>query len=265
METSKFHKSLMDKFQANFLNLQFKDNGDMNLEAALYLVPVNISDGLLEDVLPERTLKTATALKYFIVENIRTARRFLKKCDRNVNIDEITFFELNEHTDLRDVDRYLDPLRKGDAVGVMSEAGCPGIADPGSPAVAIAQREGFKVIPLVGPSSLLLSLMASGFNGQSFSFNGYLPLNAERERKIRRLEEKAYRDGVTQIFIETPYRNNKLIETLSKVLRPETLLCVASGITDPGKERIITMPAREWRTQNYDYGKIPTIFLIYHP
>lgn len=237
----------------------------MDLAAALYLIPVNISDSALDDVLPERTRNVAVALKYYIVENVRTARRFLKKCDRNVNIDEITFFELNRHTPEKDIYGFLDPLRKGNAMGVMSEAGCPAVADPGAIPVALASREGYRVVPLVGPSSILLSLMASGFNGQGFSFNGYLPVGSDSERVIRKLEERAYREGMTQIFIETPYRNNKLVETLAKVLRPETLLCVASGVTDPEKESIVTLPAREWRKRSYDYNKIPTIFLIYRP
>lgn len=234
------------------------------LDASLYLVPVNISDAPLSYVLPEEVRRIAVELKYYIVENIRTARRFLKRCDRNVNIDEITFYELNGHTDPKEISGFLAPLREGQAVGVMSEAGCPAVADPGASIVEIAQKEGFRVISLVGPSSILMSLMASGFNGQGFVFHGYLPVGNDKERVIKRLEERAYKENMTQIFIETPYRNNKMIETLVRVLRPDTRLCVASGITDPIHESILTLNISEWRKRKYDYSKIPTIFLIYH-
>ncbi len=236
----------------------------MLTDTALYLIPVNLSDAPLSNVLPTYNVEIVREIKYFIVENIRTARRFLKKCDKSINIDELTFFELNTHTDLSKVESYLTPLSDGHSIGVMSEAGCPAVADPGSQAVAIAQRKGLKVIPLVGPSSILMSIMASGFNGQGFAFHGYIPIEADAKvRKIKEMENEVYRKGMTQIFIETPYRNNKMLETLIKTLRPETLICVASAITDPTTESIKTMSVKQWAKTNYNYDKIPTIFLIH--
>ncbi len=230
---------------------------------ALYLIPVNLSDAPLQSVLPQYNLHLVRQLRYFIVENVRTARRFLKACDRSIDIDQITFFELNTHTDPAAVPSYLEPLRGGEPVGVMSEAGCPAVADPGALAVAEAQRLGLKVVPLIGPSSILMGLMGSGFNGQGFTFHGYLPIEeGARLARIRELEADTQRTGRTQIFIETPYRNNKMVDFLARTLHPTTMLCVASGITDPQRESILTRTAAAWRTARYDYSKIPTIFLI---
>lgn len=235
----------------------------MNLSVALYLVPVDISGAPLADVLPAGNLETVRTLRHFIVENVRTARRFLKRCDPAFPIAETTFYELNRHTDPADVSSYLDPLRAGTPVGVMSEAGCPAVADPGADLVAIAQREGLRVIPLVGPSSILMALMASGFNGQGFAFNGYLPIEPkERQRRLRDLEAISRKAGMTQIFIETPYRNNRLVAFLADTLSPATRLCVACDITDPDRESIVTLPAKAWKTRKFDYDKRPAIFLI---
>ena len=236
----------------------------MKLATALYLVPVNISDAPLRDTLPEGNLDVLRGLRHIIVENVRTARRFLKRCDTAFDIAAVTFHELNRHTDPADVSSYLDPLRAGEPVGVMSEAGCPAVADPGALAVSIAQREGLQVVPLVGPSSILMALMASGFNGQGFSFNGYLPIDArEREKKIRDLEALSRKLDMTQIFIETPYRNNRMVESLCHTLKGDTLICVACDITDPEKESIRTLPASRWKREKYDFDKRPAIFLIY--
>jgi len=159
---------------------------------------------------------------------------------------------------------YLDALRRGEPVGVMSEAGCPAVADPGADVVSIAQREGLKVVPLVGPSSILLSLMGSGFNGQGFAFNGYLPIEEHaRHKAVKELENICERRGQTQIFIETPYRNNKMIKFLADTLRPDTLLCVACDLTDAMRQTIITLPASKWRNKQPDYDKRPAIFLIH--
>lgn len=235
----------------------------MKLESALYLVPVNISDAPLGDVLPEGNFALIRQLRHFIVENVRTARRFLKRCDPKFDIAACTFSELNRHTPPGEASSYLEPLRRGEPVGVMSEAGCPAVADPGSDIVAIAQREGLKVVPLVGPSSILMALMASGFNGQGFSFNGYLPIEAhERNRRIKDLEALSRRTGMTQIFIETPYRNGRLLESLSANLAGNTLVCVACGITDPDHESIRTLPASKWKSAKPDFEKRPAIFLI---
>lgn len=236
----------------------------MKLATALYLVPVNISDAPLRDTLPEGNLDVLRGLRHIIVENVRTARRFLKRCDPAFDIASVTFYELNRHTDPADVSAYLDPLRAGEPVGVMSEAGCPAVADPGALAVSIAQREGLRVIPLVGPSSILMALMASGFNGQGFSFNGYLPIDArERDKKIRDLEALSRKLDMTQIFIETPYRNNRMVESLCHTLKGDTLICVACDITDPEKESIRTLPASRWKREKYDFDKRPAIFLVY--
>lgn len=236
----------------------------MKIETALYLIPVSISDGPVADVIPQANIDIIRQIHYFIVENVRTARRFLKKVDKDIDISAITFFELNGHTDPMAVSSYLDPLREGNPVGIMSEAGCPGIADPGALAVRQAQHKSLRVIPLVGPSSILLALMASGLNGQNFAFHGYLPVeNTEREQKLRELENQSSRNGVTQIFIETPYRNARMAESLFKTLKPDTLLCIAENITDPFNERIVTKTIREWRVSKFETGKVPAIFLFY--
>ena len=236
----------------------------MKLTTALYLVPVNISDAPLADVLPSGNLEILKGLRHIIVENVRTARRFLKRCDPTFDIGAVTFYELNRHTDPLEVSSFLEPLRRGEPVGVMSEAGCPAVADPGALPVSIAQREGLRVIPLVGPSSILMALMASGFNGQGFSFNGYLPIQPkEREQKLRELETISRKTSMTQIFIETPYRNNRLVESLAATLKGDTLLCVACDITDPEQESVKTLPVSKWKKEKYDYDKRPAIFLIY--
>lgn len=236
----------------------------MELKPALYLIPVNISEAPLDDVIPAGNLPVVKSIRHLIVENVRTARRFLKRWDRTFDIDSITFYELNGHTDPKDISSYLEPLRKGEPIGIMSEAGCPAVADPGSAVVEIAQREGLKVVPMVGPSSILMSLMASGFNGQGFSFNGYLPIDEkERLRALRELESISAKRGQTQIFIETPYRNNRMVKFLAENLRPDTLLCVACDISDPVKETIITRKASSWKGCGENYDKRPAIFLIH--
>lgn len=234
----------------------------MKIETALYLIPVAISDTPLIDVLPLGNSEIIKEIRYFIVENIRTARRFLKKIDPSIDIGELTFYELNGHTDPREVSSFLEPLRNGMPVGVMSEAGCPGIADPGALAVFAAQKEGMSVIPLVGPSSIILSLMASGLNGQNFTFHGYLPVeDKEREKKIRDLEQISIKYGMTHIFIETPYRNGKMAQSLIQILHPETFLCIAKNITS-AEESIKTKTVREWRKIKPKMEKVPTIFLF---
>ena len=233
------------------------------IEIALYLIPVPLSDGAVENVLPASNLALVGEIKHFIVENVRSARRFLKKCDRSINIDELTFYELNRHTDPNVIADYLQPLERGEAMGVISEAGCPAIADPGADVVAIAQRKGLKVRPLVGPSSILMGLMGSGFNGQSFAFLGYLPIDqGERARKFKEMERLIRNDNQTQIFIETPYRNNKLMAEMCKQLPGNLALCVATDITGAG-EKIVTKTVREWAHTKYDFDKVPTIFLLY--
>lgn len=233
------------------------------MKPALYLIPVTLSDVPLSQVLPAANIEVVRGINHFIVENIRSARRFLKRCDHDIDIDQLTFYELNRHTDPKDIASYLAPLEAGQPMGIISEAGCPAIADPGADVVAIAQRRGLTVIPLVGPSSILMSLMASGFNGQSFAFVGYLPIDAQaRTRRLKDLEQRIMRDDQTQIFIETPYRNNTLLADLVKHLPGNLRLCVASDITGEN-ERIITRTISQWAVQKPDFGKIPTIFLLY--
>ena len=238
----------------------------MALEAGLYLIPTQLSDVPLDRVLPAHNIDVVRELRYFVVESLRSARRFLKKCDRDIDIDSLTFNELNEHTDLKNtaaIEALLDPIGRGEAVGVISDAGCPAVADPGADLVAIAQRKGHKVFPLVGPSSILMSLMASGFNGQSFAFLGYLPVDAQaRQAKLKEMTRRIERERQTQIFIEAPYRNNQLIADLAAHLPAGMRLCVASDITGDGQS-IITRTIGQWKQAQYDYHKVPTIFLLY--
>lgn len=230
----------------------------------LYLFPVPLSDDTLEKVIPSYNIQLISGIKHFIVENVRSARRFLKKCDKSIDIDSLTFYTLNEQTPAQEIPEMLLPMDKGFSIGVISEAGCPAIADPGADVVAIAQRRGYEVVPLVGPSSILMSLMASGFNGQSFAFNGYLPIErSARASRLKELERRITRERQTQIFIETPYRNNKLIAELTTVLPGTMLLCVASDITG-ANQKIITMPLSKWAKANYNFDKIPSIFLLFN-
>lgn len=233
------------------------------MENALYLLPVTLGDTSLESVLPAYNKEIILRIKYFIVEDIRSARRFLKKVDREIDIDSLTFYTLNKHTSPDDISGYLKPLSEGNSMGVISEAGCPAVADPGADVVAIAQHKNLKVVPLVGPSSIILSVMASGFNGQSFAFYGYLPIElGERVKMIKHLEQRVYAENQTQLFIETPYRNNKMAEDILRNCRPQTRLCIAANITCEG-EYIKTRTVKEWHGKLPDLSKIPCIFLIY--
>ncbi len=233
------------------------------MEAALYLIPVTLGETEIGQVLPPYNHDVIVGIKHFIVENIRSARRFLKKTEKAIDIDQLTFYELNRHTDRKFIGEYLEPLKKGQPVGIISEAGCPAIADPGADVVAIAQSRGYKVVPLVGPSSIIMSVMASGFNGQSFAFNGYLPVEVpQRIKALKKLEQKVQNENQTQLFIETPYRNAKMIETILNALNPKTKLCIAAGITCP-EEYIKTLTVADWKKQKLpELGKIPAIFLL---
>ncbi len=234
------------------------------MENALYLLPVTLGNTEIDNVLPSYNREIIRQIKFFIVENVRSARRFLKKVDRDINIDELTFYLMDKHTDAAKMASYLKPLEEGNAMGVISEAGCPAVADPGADVVAVAQRKNLRVIPMVGPSSIIMSVMGSGFNGQSFAFNGYLPIEpAERTKRIKQLETRAYTEDQTQLFIETPYRNHKMLEELLRTCKPSTRLCIASGITC-AEEYIHTHTIAEWKKiKLHDLSKIPTIFLIY--
>jgi len=233
------------------------------MKTALYLLPVTLGDTPVEQVLPAYNKEIILGIKHFIVEDVRSARRFLKKVEASINIDELTFYPLNKHTSPDDLSGYLKPLQEGHSMGVISEAGCPAVADPGADVVAMAQRKNLKVVPLVGPSSIILSVMGSGFNGQSFAFHGYLPIEAaDRIKRLKELEGRIYSENQTQLFIETPYRNNKMMEDIVKTCRPQTKLCIAANITCEG-EYIHTKTIREWKGHLPDLTKVPCIFLIY--
>jgi 16S rRNA (cytidine1402-2'-O)-methyltransferase len=233
------------------------------METALYLLPVTLGDTPWEQVLPAYNKEVILGIRHFIVEDVRSARRFLKKVEKSIDIDALTFYPLNKHTSPEAISGYLKPLAAGESMGVISEAGCPAVADPGADVVAIAQRKGLKVVPLVGPSSIILSVMASGFNGQSFAFHGYLPIEpAERAKRIKQLEQRVYAEDQTQLFIETPYRNLKMMEDILRNCRPQTRLCVAANITCPDA-LIRTRTVKEWLGHLPQLDKIPCIFLIY--
>lgn len=232
-------------------------------QPALYLIPVTLGDTSHDNVLPSYNAHVVGQIRHFVVEEIRTARRFLRRMDREFPIDDCTFYEMGKHADVSRFSEYLAPIAKGHPVGVISEAGCPAVADPGADVVSQAQKRGIRVVPLVGPSSMILSVMASGLGGQSFAFNGYLPVqDADRAKRLKQLESRAWAEGQTQLFIETPYRNRKMFDTMCASLRPDTRMCIAAGITTPD-EWIRTQTIRDWkRTGMPDLGKIPAIFLI---
>lgn len=233
------------------------------MRPTLFLIPVELGDTPQEHVLPTYNREVILGIRHFIVEDVRSARRFLKRVDRDINIDELTFYPMGKHADTNLFASYLRPLEAGESIGVISEAGCPAVADPGADVVALAQKKGLPVVPLVGPSSIIMAVMASGLNGQSFAFNGYLPIDpAERVRRLKQLEARAQQEHQTQLFIETPFRNHKFFETLCQTLRPQTRLCIAAGITTDA-EWIHTHRISDWKQQSLpDLSKTPAIFLI---
>lgn len=231
--------------------------------AALYLIPVTLGETPLDQVLPAYNTEVILSIRHFIVEDVRSARRFLKRVNREIDIDALTFYPLNKHTSPEAISGYLKPLEQGASMGVISEAGCPAVADPGADVVAMAQRKGLEVVPLVGPSSIILSVMASGFNGQSFAFNGYLPIEPdERVKRLKVLEQRAYNEHQTQLFIETPYRNNKMVEEILRTCRPGTRLCIAANLTCEDAY-VHTQTVKEWQGHVPDLSKRPCIFLLY--
>ena len=235
------------------------------MDSALYLIPVTLGETPQSKVLPSYNHDVIVNIKHFIVESKKSAIRFLVNVDKSIDIDSLTFYELNEHTDLKTIGNYLDPLLKQKvSMGVISDAGCPAVADPGAAVVEMAQKKNLKVVPLAGPNSMIMALMASGFCGQSFAFNGYLPVKpAERANKLKNLESRSYKEDQTQLFIETPYRNAQLFETIVKTLRPETRLCIAAGITTE-EEFIKTKTCAEWKKCGFPaLKKVPAIFAVY--
>lgn len=235
------------------------------MAGTIYMIPCPIADHeSVWEVLPSSNLEVMNSLDYFIVENTRSARRFLSKAGIERKIDELEFVELNEHTtSQQEVERMLRPVLAGRSAGVISEAGVPGVADPGAAIVALAHRHSVRVVPLVGPSSILMVMMASGQNGQSFAFNGYIPVKEpERGKAIKALERRATQEHQAQIFIEAPYRNVKLFETLCKTLSPKMLLTVAADITAKD-ELIVTRTIEEWQRRGVpSIEKRPTIFVL---
>lgn len=229
----------------------------------IYMLPCPISEGDPYDVLPEANRAVMARIDYFIVENVRSARRFLSAAKTGRRIEELEFVECSEHTSVEDVEPLLRPVLEGRDCGIISEAGLPGVADPGADVVALAQRKGIRVVPLVGPSSILMALMASGQNGQSFAFGGYLPIKpAERAKALKNFERRAIAEHQSQIFIETPYRNDKLFEEMLSVLLPTTRLTVAVDITSP-LQSITTRSIAEWRkAAKPELHKRPAIFIF---
>lgn len=226
----------------------------------LYMIPVPLAENAMH-TLPAEVSVICKKLRYFFVENLREARRFLKQIDKEINIDELHFSETNRNATL-DISLLKKWLNEGKEVGVLSDAGCPGIADPGAELAATAQELGASVKPLTGPSSILLALMASGLNGQSFAFNGYLPVKEpERGKKIKALEAQSSKENQTQIFIETPYRNNAMLQDLTRHCTAKTLLTVAINIC-ASDERIITKSIAQWSEEPINLPKQPAIFLI---
>ncbi|MDR0711966.1 MAG: SAM-dependent methyltransferase [Prevotellaceae bacterium] len=227
----------------------------------LYLIPSTLGECCAGDVLPRRTVDVVNRISRYVVENTRSARRFLSRLKIAQPIDSLSFTELNEHTPDAEVAPMLAPLLQGFDVGIISEAGAPTVADPGAALVSAAHEKGIRVIPLVGPSSILLALMAAGFNGQSFAFAGYLPIKSDdRNRCIRRLERLSA-EGQTQIFMETPYRNNKLLADVIDACSPHTKLCIAADITLEA-EFIATKTIAEWKKGTPDLSKRPCIFVM---
>ena len=229
----------------------------------LYLIPTTLGDNNPLDVLPITVQTTIEKLDTFIVENEKSARRFIKKITPSKKQSELKLFLLNKHTEPSELPSFLNDCLNGNDVGLLSEAGCPAIADPGADIVSIAHSKNIKVIPLVGPSSILMALMGSGMNGQSFAFNGYLPIDkGERKNELLRLERLSYQQNQSQLFIETPYRNNAMLEDICKVLNNNTLVCIACDITLP-TEFIKTKTVQEWKKNNADLHKRPALFIIY--
>ena len=228
----------------------------------IFLIPVTLGDSDYNRVIPEKVLEITRGLRLFAAEEIRSARRYLRLIDPGFPIESTIFLELNEHTGDSEIEHYLDPVLKGTDMGIMSEAGLPGIADPGSKLVMLAHKRKIRVIPLTGPSSIVMALIASGLNGQNFTFNGYHPVKpAERAAKLRELEKRA-REGFSQIFMETPYRNNQLLEDLIKFLNPNTKLCIAANINHPTEEFIKTLKISDWKNKKPELHKIPAVFVL---
>lgn len=238
------------------MNYQSQNKG------TLYLIPNLLADDSIDKSITPQVKEVVKKLDTFLAENIKSARRFISALNLGITIEDLTFSELGKRTSEDELMEALQPLFFGQSMGVISEAGCPGVADPGGLAVKIAHENNNKVVPLVGPSSFLLALMASGLNGQSFAFHGYLPIDKnERQQALRNLEKNARQLKQTQIFMDTPYRNNQLLQDVLKICSPGTYLCVAKDLTGK-KEWIKTMPIAIWKKQKHDFHKVPAVFLM---
>ena len=229
----------------------------------LYLFPTPLSECDIQLVLPKHNIELISTLKYFVGEDAKVTRRFLKLCNYP-NIQEAEISLLNEHTQAHSYDEFLKPALEGYSMGLMSDAGCPGIADPGAEVVKAAHKRGIQVIPLIGPSSIVLTIMASGFNGQNFAFNGYLPIDkGARTKRIKELENIALKHKQAQYFIETPYRNTPLFQDLLATLNPSTLLCLGINLTDTN-QKVVTKTISEWKSlKDLNIHKTPVVFGIY--
>jgi len=231
-------------------------------KGTLYLLPVPLAENSINQTIPADQLSLINRLNVYIVENEKTARRWLKEMGLKTPQSELKLYPYGKHAEKNDFSMFFKELEKGEDVGLMSEAGCPAVADPGSDIVAEAHRRGIQVVPLVGPSSILLALMASGFSGQNFCFHGYLPIDkSQRSKRIKELEHNSEKYRQTQIFIETPFRNNQIIEELVRTCSDKTRLCVAVNLTGEN-EQIISIPIEQWRKKKVDFHKIPAIFLL---
>ena len=235
----------------------------MSRKGILYLLPVGLGECNIEDVLPKRNIDLIKTLTYFIAENAKEARAFLKQC-AYPEISKAELSLINQHVKTEELHSFLEPLLKGFNMGLMSDAGCPGIADPGAEIIKLAHKKEIQVVPLVGPSSIVLSIMASGFNGQNFAFNGYLPIDKnERAKKIKELEQLTVKYKQAQFFIETPYRNSTMFEDILKTLQPNTYLLVATNIT-LADECILVKPISAWKKGNHpEFYKKPTVFGLF--
>jgi 16S rRNA (cytidine1402-2'-O)-methyltransferase len=234
----------------------------------LYLIPITLSNPgettvVPEDVLPQTIKRTIDFIDYYIVENEKTARKFIKSIHPEKKQPDLKISVLNKHTEIAEHNEFIQPLLRGENIGLMSESGCPGVADPGAVIVKLAHEKGIQVVPLVGPSSILLALMASGMNGQSFAFNGYLPIDKnDKKQALKSFERLSQEKNQSQLFIETPYRNNKLMEDLLQILQANTYLCVACDITLP-TEYIKTKTVNQWKKEKADLHNRPCIFIIH--
>lgn len=235
----------------------------VTFKGKLYLIPTTLGEMNPDDVMPQTVKRAIDFIDFYIVENEKTARKFIKSINPEKIQANLKISTLNKHTEITEHYTLISPCLNGINMGIMSEAGCPGVADPGAAIVKMAHEKGIQVIPLVGPSSILLAMMSSGMNGQSFAFNGYLPIDkAEKKSTLKNFEKLSFDKNQSQIFIETPYRNNKLLEDILQALQPNTELCIATDITLPS-EYIKTMRVADWKKTKVDLHNRPTIFIIH--